>query len=645
MKKHLNQFYKFINSHFLVLITIAIILSLILIGAVGVNVWKMYEGFTEVVSIEFELENLTGQIVYLDEALTMSARMAAATGNLDWEKRYLKLKPQLDKDINRLITIAPESYEPHGIETNAANIELLKIEQQSFNLVRQGKEQQAFKLLLSPQYQFDKEIYASGINKTVASLQTRIRYNIDSYRKNLFVSALFSVINFPILLLIWASILSSITWYISQNKRAIILAKTAFFELEKSNKTLEYKVKKRTIELQKSLDKIQAANHSKELFFANITHELRSPINSILGVTKILQRDSKIDSNQMASLNIISQSGTHLLTLINDLLDFSKTNAQKIKLNPKTIHLQSFLDKIIGMANPWIADQEILLNLSTSSQLPANIKVDEQRLFQVLINLLNNSVKFTISGEINLKVTVVKTPLLKSSQGIEQTTLRFQISDTGLGMNSQELDKIFQPFEQIDNFESRSKGTGLGLSIAKQLVELMGSQLQVKSQLGSGSSFWFDLMFPKEEIAENSRQEPIDKILGYKGNKRKLLIVDDKIENCQLLREILQPIGFEVETASNGQQMLSIVTATPPDLILLDLYMPIKTGFTASKELRQIPELKNIPIIIITAALISEEMLNYLDCQVVLYKPINKEQLLLSLQKYLELDWIYAQAA
>jgi len=641
MQQLLKKIAKFINSHFMVFITIAIVLSLILIGSVGWNVWKMYEGFTTVVRTEFELENLTGEIVYLDEALTMSARMAAATGNLDWEERYLKFEPQLDENIKKLIAIAPEAYEPHAIETNAANIKLQEIEAESFDLVRQGKASEAFKLLLSQKYQFDKEIYARGINKTVAALETRIKYNIDSYRDRLFYSALFSILNFPILLLVWITILSLVNWYISQRKRSRLILQAMNSELETVNRTLEDRIKERTIELEEAVEKAESANKSKDIFLANITHELRSPLNSILGYTKILQKDRNLNSIQCDRLNIIWQSGNNLLTLINDILDFSKTNAKKVELNPKLIYLESFLKKIIDLAEIQAREKGLSLNLETDPALPISIKADEKRLRQVLINLLSNAVKFTTVGEITLKVCVLE----ESAPEPDLANVRFEIKDTGMGMNSDRLEIIFKPFEQLDNIQSKPIGTGLGLSIAKELVELMGSQLKVTSQLDRGSTFWFDLTLPVVKMPANLPQKEFGKILAYEGKKRKILAVDDKKENCLLLTEILEPMGFEVTTARNGQEMLLMANAIEPDLILLDLYMPVKTGFTSSKEIRQIPELRDIPIIVITAASISQEMIDYLNCQAVIYKPIDEEELLLNLEKCMDLEWVYFQAS
>lgn len=402
-------------------------------------------------------------------------------------------------------------------------------------------------------------------------------------------------------------------------------------------------------QLQQAKELAEAASKSKDAFLANISHELRTPLNSILGYAKIMQRDTNLYPSQIKDLQIVQESGTHLLTLINDILDFSKTSAGKMELNCKSINLQNFLHEVIAIAKIWAKERELLLQLETDDRLPARIKVDKKRLRQVLTNLLSNAVKFTFSGKVTLRVKVLenveKALIEKTTSVIIQQKLRFEVIDTGMGMNSEELKKIFLPFEQGGDIQSRIQGTGLGLSVSKQLVELMGGELKVKSKLKYGSSFWFDLIFDVVEV--ENRQQKLDpeinigKISGYKGRPQRLLVVDDKKDNRDLLVKVLQPIGFEVETAVNGQQMLEMTTFTKPDLILLDLFMPVKTGFISLKELRRNPEYQNIPIVVITASSITREISSYLDCEAVLHKPIEEEELLLNLQKLLNLEWIY----
>lgn len=426
--------------------------------------------------------------------------------------------------------------------------------------------------------------------------------------------------------------------------------------LKTINKELEKRVAARTTELQKAKEAtekqniklkraknaVEEAAKSKDIFLANISHELRTPLNSILGYAKILQRDSNLNQSQISDLRVVQHSGVHLLTLINDILDLSKANAAKMELYPRWIEFQTFLDGIIGIIRNSALDKGLLLKLEVQEDLAVNIKVDEKRLRQILINLLNNAVKFTFSGEVTLKISVIENIDDSSSQYNNQK-LRFSVIDTGIGMNHEQLKKLFQPFEQFSNTQSQINGTGLGLSLSKQLVKLMGGTLRVKSQLGSGSNFWFDIVLPVIQVSDNLVSVTGGKILNYKGKKRKILVVDDKLSNRELLVKMLAPIGFELETANDGQEMMSKVQIMIPDLILLDLFMPGKTGFTASKEIRRIPELKHIPIIVVSATSITKDMKDYLECEAYITKPVEEEELLELLETYLQLEWIKDQ--
>ena len=393
--------------------------------------------------------------------------------------------------------------------------------------------------------------------------------------------------------------------------------------------------------LEKAKEEAVSANLAKDQLLANISHEFRTPLNSVLGYAKLLQRDSSFNAEQIEQLSTIQQSGTYLLTLINDILDLSKSQTGKMELHLQEFDLLSSLKAVIRIVESEATDKG--LQIKTKFQnLPTTIRADRKRLTQVLLNLLNNAIKFTSSGEILLKVSLVETT--KNITSPWQQKIRFEVIDTGRGITPEELAKIFQPFEQGGEIASRHIGTGLGLSISKQLVELMGGTLNVKSKLGQGSNFWFETVFEQEATAYNQPQQlKIDNILGYKGRRRKLLVVDDKPENRLLLANILEPIGFKILMAENGEQMFSMVQKERPDLICLDLFMPVKTGFTSTKELQQKPEFSDIPVIILSASSLTPEMCNYLNCEAFLGKPFEEEELLKLLTKYLHLDWIYRE--
>ena len=412
--------------------------------------------------------------------------------------------------------------------------------------------------------------------------------------------------------------------------------KKLFSDQEKRIEERNFQLK----EIQKAKEVAETANKSKDRFLANISHELRTPLNSILGYTKIILSDKKLAPDRVEELKIVEQSGNHLLVLINDILDFSKTQANKIQMHPSDLQLSKFLGELVDIVRMWAKEKDLEIETEWNN-LPTAIQIDETRLRQILINLLSNAIKFTNKGSIALKVKVQDK--LKHSGSLSQQKIRFEVIDTGVGISPEELKKIFKPFEQVGDIKTRAAGTGLGLSISRELVKLMGGELKVKSTLGSGSIFWFDITVPVVEISKPVPPKRTSKISGYKGKKRKILIVDDRQENRLLLVKMLQPKGFEVATANNGHEMLKSAFSFKPDLILMDLFMPEKTGFTAAKEIRRIPELKDIPIIVVTASSITKETGKYLEAEAILHKPIEERKLMANLQEYLQLEWTYQE--
>jgi signal transduction histidine kinase/CheY-like chemotaxis protein len=404
--------------------------------------------------------------------------------------------------------------------------------------------------------------------------------------------------------------------------------------------------------LKQAKEKAEIANQAKDQFLANISHELKTPLNSIIGYSRLIQKNlalhypnttHPLDFKSAEWLDIVQQNGKYLLTLIDEILDLAKSKAHKTKLYPSLVTMSSFMEDIVLFARKKTAEKNLAFRFETSGKLPANIYGDEQRLRQILLNLLNNAIKYTEQGQVTLKLSEISR-LQTSDRTLPcQVCLRFAIIDTGIGIPRQDLTRIFQPFEQIDKHEFQEIGTGLGLSISKQLVELMGGQLKVKSEPDKGSVFWFDVVFAEIKVTSEVAAQSVREIIGYKGKRLTLLIVDDVTTSRLLLLDILEPLGFKVLTAKNGQQGLQLALQNKPDLILTDLFMPIKTGFTLVSELRQLKDFAQTPIIAVSASSFEqvEKQSRAAGCNAFLTKPIDDYKLLSLLGKYRRLEWIY----
>lgn len=401
--------------------------------------------------------------------------------------------------------------------------------------------------------------------------------------------------------------------------------------------------------LQNALTAAEIANCAKSEFIANMSHELRNPLNGILGYAQILQRDKTVSSKQREGINIIYQCGSHLLTLINDLLDIAKIEAQKMELIPTEFHFPTFLFNIQQIFRLRAEQKQIEFNYQPSVNLPTAVCADEKRLRQVLINLLSNAVKFTNTGRVTFKVEelgaeeALEKPTQSAIPPLKYQKIRFQVEDTGIGMSSTHLAKIFLPFEQVGDTWRKVEGIGLGLAISKQLVSLMEGEFFVESSLGKGSIFRVEINLPLASAQMNSASlQSSEIIIGFQGETRKILVVDDAFANRSVITNMLEPIGFEVIEAADGQEGIEKATEQKPDLIITNLMMPVMNGFEMTQRLRRLPECQDTLVIASSASVFEIDRQKSRDagCDDFIPKPIQSEELLQKIQNYLGVVWI-----
>lgn len=371
------------------------------------------------------------------------------------------------------------------------------------------------------------------------------------------------------------------------------------------------------------------ANLAKSRFLGGMSHELRSPLNSVLGYTEIMLADDTLAERHREYVDIIHQSGEHLLALIDDMLDIARIEARNLQLRPQPFEFPLMVNQLAKFTSLEADKRGLSFRLNTPRELPLMVKGDERRIRQILMNLLSNAVKFTPDGEVEFFVRYAG------------EIAHFEVRDTGIGIAEQDLETIFQPFQRLASATQHiTEGTGLGLTVTKMLTDVMGGELTVSSRLGEGSVFRLRLFLPK--AAGAATQATSEWVSGYLGQRRTILITDDHPAQRNMLATLLNGLGFSVRQADSGQSCLAAVRESPPDLILMDLIMPEQDGFATATALRRELGFKG-PVIVVSANAYES------DCNAAraagfddyIVKPVRLSELKDKIKTHLDLEWRY----
>jgi PAS domain S-box-containing protein len=417
------------------------------------------------------------------------------------------------------------------------------------------------------------------------------------------------------------------------NYRDITDRKEAEQVLHETNRSLESANAKAT----EMASKADAANKAKSSFLANMSHEIRTPLNAIIGFSQLMDRDKLLQGQPKEYLGSINRAGDHLLSLINDILELSKAEAGRVVLIPVNFDLYTLLNDLNVIFKERVQSKHLFLTFETAPEVPRYVFADEGKLRQIFINLIGNAIKFTVQGGI-----VVRTKVGQLNG--KSSHLIVEVIDSGHGIAKNELGKLFKSFEQTSSGIKQGSGTGLGLALSRELVILMGGDITVASELGKGSVFAFQVVI-KEGTVEAASSKTAKRVVGMaKGQKAfQVLVVDDLAVNLIVAVNFLKLAGFETIEATNGKEAIEKFEEYFPDLVLIDLRMPVMNGYEAIRHIRSTEKGKLVPIVAISANLFEDEKIKLqdIDIQGYIHKPFREGEFYGTIGKALGVEYLY----